>query len=195
MSLFKAARQAIAQAQAQQSNDALRQSLGVASSETTPKPTGILGSLVNAQNRKGANAPSVTNNTGRTSLFGGDNIDARIAAQNSSWQTAPSVTNNTNQIGGIFKGTTAPVSAPTSAPISSPDSSGIESRLANIEEKLSGGVDEQMPIGGAPIPPPPSNTMGNAQPLFNDNVVAQGDKYFGDIASRQASVLAYKKTK
>ena len=163
MSLFKAARQAIAQAQAQQSNDALRQSLGVASPENTPKPTGMLASLVDLQNRKGANAPSVTNNTG--------------------------------QIGGIFKGNTTPVSAPTSAPISSPDSSGIESRLASIEEKLSGGVDEQMPIGGAPIPPPPSNTMGNAQPLFNDNVVAQGDKYFGDIASRQASVLAYKKTK
>jgi len=165
MSLLKSIRQLQAQAQAQQSNDALRQSLGVASPENTPKPTGRFGGVLEevAQNRKGANAPSVTNNTG--------------------------------QIGGILKGNTAPVSAPTSAPISSPDSSGIESRLASIEEKLSGGVNEQMPIGGAPIPPPPSNTMGNAQPLFNDNVVAQGDKYFGDIASRQASVLAYKKTK
>ena len=163
MSLLKSIRQLQAQAQAQQSNDALRQSLGAASPENTPKPTGMLASLVDAQNRKGANAPSVTNNTG--------------------------------QIGGILKGNTAPLLAPTSAPISSPDSSGIESRLASIEEKLSGGVDEQMPIGGAPIPSPPSNTMGNAQPLFNDNVVAQGDKYFGDIASRQASVLAYKKTK
>jgi hypothetical protein len=45
-----------------------------------------------------------------------------------------------------------------------------------------------MPMQTTMIPPAPSNTLGQAQPVFNDSVQTAAQSIYGDVQQRQTSV-------
>ena len=45
-----------------------------------------------------------------------------------------------------------------------------------------------MPVQQTMVPPAPSNTLGNARPVFNENVAQTAQGIYGDVEQRQMSV-------